>query len=93
MLTPAVKPVTAGKKIPKITAIDLPSGGAVRCMPSEGGASGESAIEISDRPIKTRITYCARIAKLVEISVTIVSAAIVMVPQIRIASMSVPQCT
>src|SRR5690606_1694940 len=83
MLTPAVNPVTAGKKMPNRTPNEgLPSY-ADRCTTLVDDSPRNTTR--SEPATRTRITYCDLIASEVLMNVITVIATSVTEPQIRIA--------
>jgi hypothetical protein len=89
MFTPAVNPVTAGKKMPKrVPKPVLGSGWAASSGRAATRASTSGlprAMANSDRRMRPRIRYWVRIARVVLMNVTAVRATRVSVPQRRIA--------
>ncbi len=89
MLTPAVKPVTAGKKIPNRIAMSAPLGMGFLCV-SEGVSSaampyfvtrnGPAKMAMSEATIAARMKYCERIASAVLTNVIPVITRRVIVP-------------
>ncbi len=62
MLTPAMIPVTAGKKTAKTTAKGSPSG-LVICTSAGGSGVRPRKNDSSDRPIAAMTKYCVLIAR------------------------------
>ncbi len=92
MFTPAVKPVTAGKKMPNSTAIGAACFGATAGPAPATGVQDPRNTLISESTIASRIRYCVLIANSVLISVTVVSSTRTTLPQIRIAEGVSPMC-
>ena len=60
--TPAVKPVTAGKKMPKSTISDAPFGSGASTGPALLTPGSPKKIEASESRMAARIKYCILIA-------------------------------
>jgi len=93
MFTPAVKPVTAGKKMPNNKARDGAFSTGSRRGAAETSAGEPRKMLRRDRAMAPRMRYCVLMARAVLISVRMVSRSSVMVPQIRmvVTLASMPQ--
>ncbi len=81
MLTPAMMPVTAGKKTANTGQKPGEPGSAARKSVGAGSSSGPpNRSETSDSPIAAMITYWARIAARAERSASAATAAVVRSP-------------